>query len=43
MVQLSADFRGGLEMTEPALFRECLTHGVGSAKAFGQVRNSSVQ
>lgn len=35
MVHLSADFRGGLEVTEPALFGECLTHGVGSAKAFG--------
>ena len=35
MVHLWADFRGGLEVTEPALFSECLTHGVGSAKAFG--------
>lgn len=35
MTHLAVDFHGQLEVTEPALFDDCLKAGIGSAKAFG--------
>lgn len=35
MTHLAVDFHGQLEVTEPALFDDCLKAGIGSGKAFG--------